>query len=156
MRSSLFAAVLLLVGCGGAGPGSGAGGSGPGIAVMPNLTELPGDLGKRDAVLDQANARPGPEHSRQNLSSPKARRAETYAATAAAILGDLFSTTHNVVFGTGGSFDENAILDGKPQPVPRAATDADGKDRPAGQLVPWVKLPANDGAAGSGAVKPHE
>lgn len=153
MRSLVVAAVLFAVGCGGARAGSGAGGSGPGIAVMPNLTELPGDPGKRDAVLDQSNARPGPEHSRQNLSSPKARRAETYAATAAAILGDIFSTTHNVVFGGGGSFDENAIIDGKPLAVPRTKTEADEKEKdgPAGQLVPWVRLPAQDDGAHDGS-----
>lgn len=161
MRSILVAALLLVVGCGGAGTRSGAGGTGPGIAVMPSLTELPGDPGKRDAVLDQSNARPGPEHSRQNLASPKARKAETYAATAAAILGDIFSSTHNVVFGFGGPFDENAIIDGQPQAVPRTKTEANDKDHPAGQLVPWVKLPANDAAAGSGdaqgsADTPHE
>ena len=145
MRSSLLVAIVLAAGCG----RSASGASGPGIAVMPNMTELPGDPGKRDAVMNQSNARPGPEHSRQQLS-PKLRRVETTAATAAAILGDIFSTTKNVVFGTGGSFDENAFIDGQPQPVPQPvhqpATDGGTTDYDSGQLVPWVKLPASDGA----------
>jgi len=155
MRSSVVAALLLAVGCG----RGVTGGSGPGVAVMPNMTELPGDPGKRDAVLNQSNARPDPEHSRQHLS-PKLRRVETTAATAAAIIGDIFSTTKNVVFGTGGSFDENAIIDGQPQPVPQPvhqpASDDGAKDYDSGQLVPWVKLPASEDAKPQPQPQPEE
>lgn len=130
------AAVLVLaLGC--------AGSSRP--AVTPMLSELPADAGKRDAILDSANAGPGPElkASRAKMTS-KERRAETTAATAAAILGTLFSKTQNVTIGGGGTFEESPS---KPQPgrtapfedAPAPPAPAQETDKP-GDLVPWIKV----------------
>jgi len=119
---------------------------------MPMLSELPGDPVKRDAVLDSANATPGPEHHRQPLAG-KQRKAETAAATAAAIIGGMFSKTQNVTLGTVGTFDENVILDPLPQqptkpttePTTEPTTDGEATEEAPGTegdapLVPWVKL----------------
>jgi hypothetical protein len=133
-------ALVFLVGC--------VGGGSARPAVMPRLTELPGDPVKRDAVIDSANATPGPEH-RKPLP-PKMRKAETAAATAAAILGEMFSTTKNVTLGTGGAFDENVLVEDKP-PVPATQPEnseaTHDTDYTSGALVPWVKLPAQTAPA---------
>lgn len=96
-------AVVLFAGCAGVGvggPGAGtgsvhAGGTRP--AVMPLLSELPSDASKRDAVLDSSAQVAGPEQ-RSGLTS-KEQTAETAAATAAAVIGGLFSKTKNVTLG---------------------------------------------------------
>jgi hypothetical protein len=78
----------------------------------------------------------------------KEHKTETAAATAAAILGGLFSKTQNVTLGTATVFDESALT---PLPVPpwppgstdhpdhpekpRAPVDASNND-----LIPWIKL----------------
>lgn len=111
-------------------------------AVINRMTELPADPGKRDAVLDSSTAQPGPEQ-RQRLS-PKAATVETAAATAAAVLGTLFSKTRNVTIGGGGGFDENALID-KPQPK-RSEESGDAEPVPPAEpidgtkLVPWIRL----------------
>src|SRR5215510_1807776 len=84
-------------------------------AVLPKLSELPLDPGKRDAVLDSANAEPGPEQ-RKPLP-PKMRKAETAAATAAAIIGSAFSKTKTVTLGVLNPVDENRLF--APPPPPR-------------------------------------
>ena len=134
MRSVLL--LLLLPACLGSSLGSG---SRP--AVMPKLSELPGDPGKRDAVLDQSNSTAGPEH-RKPLATKRLRRAETAAATAAAILGDIFSSTKNVTLGTAISIDENDLVT-PPQRRPTSPTEPAEKApelEPTGPLVPWIKL----------------
>lgn len=141
-------ALLLLVSSSLAGCfmlGGGGGNSRP--AVTPMLSELPTDPEKRNAILDQAGQEPGPEHSRKQLPG-KQRKAETAAATAAAIIGSMFSKTQNVTIGTQSTFDENHIV--APVPVKPTKAQGDGDDTstsPAqaepvdgGQLVPWVKL----------------
>lgn len=134
-------AAALLAGCVSTGNGSGQS-SRPG--VMPMLSELPGDPVKRDAVLDSANATPGPEHRKP--VTPKQHKAETAAATAAAILGGMFSKTQNVTLGTRTSFEENLIVEPQPQPVrPRSQpedSEAAGEIAQDGDapLVPWIKL----------------
>ncbi|HEY0986915.1 MAG TPA: hypothetical protein VGD80_07680 [Kofleriaceae bacterium] len=150
MRALL--ALVLLGGCFGSGSGGGA--VRPG--VMPLLSELPGDASKRDAVLDQAAATAGPEH-RKGMTS-KERKAETAAATAAAILGNIFSKTKSVTIGTASQFDENRII--APEAVPTVlptdktgeAARADGEARPDAppptapnapsnnDLIPWIRL----------------
>ena len=135
-------ALGLLAACG----GGGGGGARPG--VMPLLSELPGDPAKRDAVLDQSGQTAGPEQ-RKTLTR-KERKAETAAATAAAILGSMFSSTPNVTLGTAGSFDENRLA---PTPIARPAAAAPAgagsagteagsaaPPPPEGALVPWVIL----------------
>src|SRR5882672_8893068 len=97
MRALL--ALVLLGGCFGGGS---SGATRP--AVMPLLSELPIEPTKRDAVLEQSAATAGPEQ-RQGMTA-KERKAETAAATAAAIIGSMFSTTTNVTLGTASQFDE--------------------------------------------------
>lgn len=132
-------ALALLGGC------VGAGGSRP--AVIPKLSELPADPERRNAVLDSAVAQPGPEQ-RKPLP-PKLHRAETAAATAAAILGEIFSSTKNVTLGAASLVDEN-VLFAPPPPARRpregaereaedGSTATEREDRPE-NLVPWVRL----------------
>ena len=135
-------ALTLLCACAGGG-GSGGGGSRP--AVIPLLSELPADPEKRNAVLDSATAQPGPEH-RKRLP-PKLHKAETAAATAAAILGELFSTTRNTVIGTSGLFEENDLVAPAPTRPDRPAGAPVGgpgaapePSVPATELVPWVRV----------------
>jgi hypothetical protein len=146
MRTLL--ALVLLGGC----VGGGSGGSGGRPAVMPLLSELPGDPVKRDAVLDSASVTAGPEH-RKGMTS-KERKAETAAATAAAILGNMFSSTSSVTIGTASEFDEQKLLAPHtlaPLQTPAPASDAgtpepapihDGDDRGSSNadLIPWIKL----------------
>jgi hypothetical protein len=137
-------ALVLLGGCLGAGS---HGASRPG--VMPLLSELPEDATKRDAVLDSANAVAGPEH-RKGMTS-KERKAETAAATAAAILGEMFSSTKSVTLGAATQFDENQLGAPRAAAPPPSLPEADGAVKPdapptndAGtpntDLIPWIKL----------------
>jgi hypothetical protein len=116
-------------------------------AVMPMMSELPADPEKRDAVLDSASAQPGPEQ-RKPLP-PKLHRVETTAATAAAILGELFSTTQNMTFGAASPFDEGLLVAPPPPPPSTRPTDGTNDESlgahpdpsvPATDLVPWVRL----------------
>lgn len=128
-------------------------------SVLPQLSELPADPAKRDAVLDSAGSQPGPEH-RKPLP-PRLHQVETAAATAAAVIGSLFSKTKNVTLGTASPVDENRLF-APPPPVrrPSAAGDAagDASDNAADgagdkkaptpsdpgeqpvDLVPWIRL----------------
>lgn len=143
-------AVLLLGGCFAVGSG---GGTRPG--VMPMLSELPAEKENRDAVLDSSSKAAGPEQRKG--STKKERQAETAAATAAAILGSMFSKTKSVTIGTSSQFDENQII--APQAVPMVipssdesadATKSDGAMKPDARpadvtppntdLIPWIKL----------------
>jgi predicted exporter len=118
---------------------------------MPLLSELPADPAKRDAVLDAASTTAGPEQ-RQGMTK-KERKAETAAATAAAILGGLFSKTKSVTIGAATQLDEDELI--APQAVPRvrpasAAKDdgaakpgappVDDREGPNTDLLPWIKL----------------
>ena len=114
-------------------------------AVMPRMTEQPSDPEKRNGVLDSANATPGPEQRKG--FTPKMRKAETAAATAAAIIGEMFSSTENTMLGTSSAIDENLLIEEAPRradkPAPSDTPGANGaKDYESSQLVPWVKLPA--------------
>jgi hypothetical protein len=126
MRAAV--ACLLLSACVGARP-----------AVIPKLSELPGDPEKRAAVLDQSHAQPGPE---QRPVSKKARKVETYAATAAAVVGWLFSTTENVALGGAGIFEE---VPSRPRPERKADDDDEASPTQPVEtgdavLVPWIRL----------------
>jgi hypothetical protein len=115
-------------------------------AVMPKLTELPADPGRRDAVLDSANDTTGPE---QRKVSRKQRKVETVAAFAAALVGEAFSKTKNVTFGTATTVDENTLFE-KSRPRPPTTTAPSGTaptdpSQPSEQptttpLLPWIKL----------------
>ncbi|MGH9888704.1 MAG: hypothetical protein ACREBE_24440 [bacterium] len=158
-------ALALLGGCVGGGSGAGPGAVGSTRpAVMPMLSELPTDPEKRNAILEQSAQTAGPEH-RKGMTT-KERKAETAAATAAAILGGIFSKTSSVTLGTATLVDENQLVAPQPQPGPRkrAETGKDGKDGKPGaapegsgdeagkvdpaddpgtsnaDLIPWIKL----------------
>lgn len=134
--STVILAAVVLGGCAASG-GSGAGG-GSRTAVTPMLSELPADPGKRDAILDSSASTAGAEQ-RKGMTR-KERKAETAAATAAAILGSAFSTTQNVTLGASTTFDENVIIaPDKPAPG-KPASDSGAGDVPATSLVPWVVL----------------
>ncbi|HEY0478015.1 MAG TPA: hypothetical protein VGD37_10850 [Kofleriaceae bacterium] len=122
---------------------------------MPLLSELPADPGHRDAVLDSANTTARPENRRGMTA--KERKAETAAATAAAILGGLFSKTKTVTIGGATQFDENDVIAPDPAPPPRrpsstdhagdaaspAAPAAPSVDDPGtsnADLIPWINL----------------
>ena len=159
-------ALVLLGGCvggGGSGAGSGAVGS-TRPAVMPFLSELPTDPEKRNAILEQSSQTAGPEQ-RKGMTT-KERKAETAAATAAAILGSIFSKTSTTTLGTATLIDENQLVAPQPEPRKRGATAKDarpgaapeggsdeagkpdaGKPDPAddpgtsnADLIPWIKL----------------
>ena len=124
-------------------------------AVIPNLSELPhDDPVKRNAVLDSAHAEPGPE---QKPKAKKAQKAETYAATAAAALGLIFSSHKNVTIGVQAPVDENRLFE-KPRKLPAGQGAGSGSGEGSGSgsaapaepvdstLVPWIQLaprPAN-------------
>lgn len=141
MRAVL--AVVLFAGCFSAGSGSGAGSTRP--AVLPMLSELPSDPARRDAILDSSATVAGPEQ-RKGMTV-KERKAETAAATAAAIIGSLFSKTENVTLGAATVFDESALA---PLPAPHRPAGSDHPDDPANppgqgdasnkELIPWIKL----------------
>jgi hypothetical protein len=115
---------------------------------MPLLSELPAEASKRDTVLDSANATAGPEQ-RKGMTT-KERKAETAAATAAAIIGSMFSHTQTVTLGTATQFGGSQPA---PQPVqpPRSSNDTGDDAKPDApraddpgpsnaDLVPWIKL----------------
>jgi hypothetical protein len=141
-----IALLLVTSGCLSSATGSDSGRSRPG--VMPMLSELPGDSQKRDAILDQSAQTPGPEMRKGQTK--KEKKAETAAATAAAILGSAFSTTQNVTIGGSTQFDEDTIVHPTPAQPPRkteVTPPAPGSDVPGGALVPWVKLTPADAPA---------
>jgi hypothetical protein len=123
-------------------------------AVIPKLSELPADPDRRDAVLDSAHAEPTPEQ--HGPTTPKQRKVETAAATAAAVIGWLASSHENVALGVGTGVDEGDL--GPKQPVARPRADGGDantddveavrahekrhhKDDPQGNVdVPWVRL----------------
>jgi hypothetical protein len=157
MRALLVLA--LLGGCLGGGGGSRSSGANgatrPG--VMPMLSELPADPAKRNAVLDSANATAGPEQ-RKGMTA-KERKAETAAATAAAIIGSMFSSTQSVTLGTASQFNENELIAPLPPPLPATGSADEAKPGTAAKpgapakpdappadsasnadLIPWIKL----------------
>jgi hypothetical protein len=107
--------------------------------TMARLDSLPGEHVAREQRLESTEARPGPESKKPKTR--EWRQAETAAATAAAIVGSIFSTTKTVTIGVSESFDENKILD------PHAAEgvhESSDKEEPEtydpNQLTPWVRL----------------
>ena len=140
-------ALVLLGGCLGGGGSKSA--SRP--AVMPMLSELPSDPTKRDAVLDSASTTAGPEQ-RKGMTA-KERKVETAAATAAAILGSMFSSTQSVTIGAASQFDESELIAPQAMPALQPAPSATGDDTvtpgasptndpdaPIVELLPWIRL----------------
>jgi hypothetical protein len=110
-------------------------------AALLDMRGLPDDAQRRNERLDSAAARPAPETRRR--MNAKVRRVETAAATAAAVLGMLFSSSPNVLLGGGSSFDENQISSPQESRTARGKKSPDQDDPEpvdASQLVPWVKL----------------
>lgn len=110
-------------------------------AVIPKLSELPADSGRRDAVLDGSVTTPGAEQRRG--MTKKERKVESAAATAAAALGLLFSKSSNVTLGGAGNFDENRLFEDREQPRREASEQPKETVAPAVnplELVPWVRL----------------
>ncbi|HUS33170.1 MAG TPA: hypothetical protein VMZ53_31930 [Kofleriaceae bacterium] len=122
-------------------------------AVIPKLSELPSEPERRNGILDSAHAEPGPEHK---PTSKKAQKAETYAATAAAVLGLLLSDHKNVTIGGAAPIDENLVFEDAPKRKDGAkkkqqAGDGEGEgDKDAGDKD------AGDKDAGDADSKPSE
>lgn len=108
--------------------------------TMARLDSLPGEHVAREQRLESTAARPGPE-TRKGKSA-RWRQAETAAATAAAIVGSIFSTTKTVTVGVSQPIDENLIVD--PGHRERSRRKAEPKSEPEtydpNQLTPWVRL----------------
>jgi hypothetical protein len=111
--------------------------------TMARLDSLPAEHVAREQRLESTSARPGPETKKPKTK--EFRQAETVAATAAAIVGSIFSTTKTVTIGVSQPFDENKILD------PHAAEgvhESGAEDQPVtydpNQLTPWVQLKKPD------------
>jgi hypothetical protein len=107
-------------------------------ATLLDMGGLPDDADRRNERLDKAAARPGPEQ-RKPLPD-KMQKVETVAASAAAVLGMIFSTSPNVLLGGGTSFDENEIFFPQESGSTRAKKPPEPEPVDASQLVPWVKL----------------
>ncbi len=116
-------------------------------SVMPKLSELPGDPSRRDAILDSSNATPGPEFHRAKPTG-RAAKVETAAATVAAIIGDMFSSTKNVTIGHLTMIEETSIVHGslapatpRPRPAPTSApSEAPVPGVSNADLIPWIRL----------------
>lgn len=121
--SALVVAMLVAGGCGGTGTPT----------VMPNMTTMPdSDPQERNEYLDSTRARPRPEQ--RAGQSPKERRAEEIAATAAAVIGLMFSSSKTVLLGTETKFDESSWFV-KPIEQPKSEEDDAEEDcAPSGRL----------------------
>ncbi len=108
--------------------------------TMPRLDSLPDEHVAREERLESTEARPGPETRKGK--SEDFRRAETAAATAAAIVGSIFSTTKTVTIGVSQPIDENEILQPgyRDNERPKKSEAAEETSYDAGQLTPWVQL----------------
>ena len=112
-------------------------------AALLDMRGLPDDADRRNERLDKAAARPAPENRKPE--NGKVRKAVTIAASAAAVLGMIFSSSPNILLGGGSSFDENQLLDPQESRAARKKKPADeGDPVDATQLVPWVKLGPQD------------
>ena len=99
------------------------------------MTQMPLEAEKRDHLLDSSVA-PPPAESRKPLTA-RERKAETAAATAAAVIGWLMSSNENVMLGASMSVGENQIVE-EHQAKAKPATPAP-VDKPA-VLIPWIDL----------------
>ncbi len=130
-RRGVSLAVLVLIGgcVGSATPG-----------VQRDLSTLSPDPIKANEELAASSARPTAEN-RKGLSR-RARRLETVAATGAAIIGSLFSTSKTTLSGVQWSIDENRTAPIPPiKPRAKSSGEPDGAGPPPPDpttLVPWV------------------
>lgn len=130
--------VILLASLGSASACAGAGHTTP--TTMARLDSLPDEHVAREQRIESTQARPGPET--QKPKTRQWRQAETAAATAAAIVGSIFSTTKTVTIGVSTSVDENELVQpGYRDNQPRKGHDDDEPETyDPGQLTPWVQL----------------
>jgi hypothetical protein len=96
---------------------------------------MPEDGVAREHLVDTSMAQPSAE---QLPVSKQGRREETAAATAAAILGMMFSRDDNVIMGI--RMDENDVLDKKHPIVPIVDQGSGAGSGSASQLVPWIRV----------------
>jgi len=134
MRSVFL--VLVLSACSARPAGHGTTASRPG--VMPMLSELPGDADRRNAILDSSNQVAGPEH-RKGMTR-KERKAETIGATAAAILGSVFSKTQNVTLGGALTFGGRDATGPVRQDEDKPAADKAQLESDERAKLPWIRL----------------
>lgn len=115
-------------------------------AVIPKLSEVPS--ARVDDSISSSLARPDAEH---RPATKRNRKIETFAATAAAYLGAIFSTTENVTIGS-----EWIDVTPSRKHAPAAETkDGEAKEKNESKdtdkhedkqeharqpLVPWVKI----------------
>ncbi len=108
--------------------------------TMARLDSLPGEHVAREQRIESTEARPGPET--QKPKSRRWRQVETAAATAAAVVGVLFSTTKTVTIGVSAPIDENELFD--PGYRERGGGKEGAKVEPEkydpNALTPWVRL----------------
>ena len=110
----------------------------PRPAVVPRLDSQSTEPETRQDSLDSARARPGPE-ARAELS-PKAQKLERTAATAAAVVGMLFSTSENVSIGVAFPFDESLLYLPRSHREDEDEDEEDDGEPDAGELLPWIRL----------------
>jgi hypothetical protein len=145
-RRILFLTVMLAA-CGGPNIENGYVSTVDHAAVTPVLSELPD--GKRDQVINSAQARPDPEQRRRDLT-PDENDAEEGAAFGAAILGDAFSKTHNADVGFENRFDEtgslqkmkkrHTVVEDAPSTLPVTVMQPSELEVTPGLLLPWMKV----------------
>lgn len=106
---------------------------------MRLLESLPVDRERAHEHMDSAVARPDAE-TRRPLP-PKVRQVETIAATAAALIGSIFSTSANAIVGVGGPMEETKLV---PRTRATVTHEAPKDEAPpygdANDLVPWLRL----------------
>jgi hypothetical protein len=117
-------------------------------AVMQNMENLPTDPQRRSEQLDSQAATPSAE-SRKKMS-PRMRATETAAATAAALIGAMFSSAvpgsdgPGFLFGAAAPTEEMQLLEDKPKKKDakkdRDAPDGDAPEGDGKPLVPWIKI----------------
>ena len=122
-------------------------------AVLRSMTSLPDDRQKQHEQNDSALARPGDDQDRRKPLPGKLAGVETAAASVAAIVGMLYSTSPNVILGTETRFEENLLFDpllgqrpkggGDPAEDEDEDKDEDNAASPTSDgngLVPWIRL----------------
>lgn len=122
-------------------------------AVLPNMENLPTDPDRRAQQLESQTVTASPE-SRRSLS-PRARTAETAAATVAAVVGSLLSSrvpgdgAVPFFFGAAAPAEEMRLVDPTFEARKKAAArqkDANGAETGVGPdgkakpLVPWIEI----------------
>ena len=117
--------LVAAVGCGGR----------QGASVQRTLSSLPDARQDQNDAIESAGARPTAET--KHPLPPALQRVEAGAATVAAIVGSLLSTSANTVVGIGAPVE---ILSGDPIPGRRPPAPPPPPDVDASTLVPWLRI----------------